>query len=121
MQALKPVLAILVIIGCGIYLTYWQGSKSKPGAEVPNNKPLMCAACGEKYIAKVGDLPVACRKCHKQEVWRAGECGKCQEIFPRIRDVAAGPDNQVEEKCPKCGSKQMDDPDPSKMGGMPPE
>lgn len=120
-QALKLGLAILVILGCGLYLTYWQANKPQPGAEVPNLKPLMCAACGEKYIARVGDEPVACRKCGAKSVWRAQECLKCKEIFPKVRNDAAGSDNQAPVACPKCGSTQMTDPEPDKMGGLPPE
>ena len=100
--------AFLVLLGCGLWLTYYYGTKPEKGETVAHMQPLACAACGAVYAAEAGEPPVECAKCRKKEAYRAVKCLSCKAIFPLVR--TSGSFSQPGgTKCTKCGKSKYTD------------
>lgn len=103
--------AFLLLLGCGLWLSYYYGTKPKKGEPVANLQPLACAACEAVFAAEAGELPIACIKCGKKEAHRAIKCRDCKAISPLVRTpesfVAPGG-----TKCRKCGKSRFTEVSP---------
>lgn len=119
MKNLTPALLIAFILGCGLWLFYWNASKPAPGETVAHMQPLACASCGKAYADKVGDPPVECRFCGERAVWRAQKCAKCDAVFPMIRQGATEGAKREGVACTKCGSTRFGDPLPEDLSPLP--
>ena len=111
--AVSITILLVVIVACGIWLTWFYAGGPAPGEPVPSLLPVACDACGAVYRDTIGRQPAKCRKCGEQRVWRALKCypegGGCGKIFPMVREDERGvrPDPGA---CPNCGSSSTGDP-----------
>jgi hypothetical protein len=98
------IIAIVIIIGAGVYLTSYLGGKGKKELVAPFSCPLACEACGKAYISKITVPPVKCFYCGEKSAWPASQCAACGEIFPIVKGKDPGPQARV---CPKCGKNKF--------------
>lgn len=109
-NAVKLSLAIALLVGSGMWLTYYFSSLPKPGATVAHLQPLTCAACHHSWMAEVGDPPFRCAKCSQMTGHRAAKCGnsECGAITPLVR---TGPRSEAAKsppsECYKCKGKRL--------------
>jgi len=112
-KSVTPIVLILVIIGCGVFLFLRSANKPAKGATVPHLQPLACMACGKIFQKMEGDLPAKCPFCGELAVYRAQECAKCGDIVPWPEGVGG---NAPKGPSCTCGEKRFRDPsDPSKL------
>jgi DNA-directed RNA polymerase subunit RPC12/RpoP len=106
--------ALLLLVGAGAWLSFYYGTKPKPGEPVRVVQPLACAACSAAYAGEAGGLPAVCEKCGKKEAYRALKCRGCNAIFPLVRasDSFAG---QSDIKCTKCGKSSFSEVSPNDL------
>jgi DNA-directed RNA polymerase subunit RPC12/RpoP len=98
--------AFLVLLGCGLWLSYYYGTKPKKGESVANMQPLACASCGAVFATEAGELPVECAKCGKKDAHRALKCNECKTIFPLVRSAESFV-QPAGTKCTKCGKSNF--------------
>ena len=110
-QTVKLVVAFIVLLGCGLWLTYYYGTKAKKGEPVENLQPLACASCGAVFAKEAGQLPVDCIKCGKKDAHRALKCRECKAVFPYIR-TAENFGQAGGVKCNKCGKSKFTEVSP---------
>jgi DNA-directed RNA polymerase subunit RPC12/RpoP len=109
MKTLWPIVALVVIIGSGVWLFSYYRSQPKAGAVVPHPAPVACAACGQAYKTMLGDEPAKCLYCGERAVWRAKMCEKCGAIIPIVRDSSFRTEREP-RRCPKCGGRLKEVP-----------
>ena len=103
--------AFLVLLGCGLWLSYYYGSKPKKGETVAHMQPLACAACGAVFAMEAGDPPVTCIKCGKKDAHLALKCRECKNIYPFVR-TAENFGQPGSTKCNKCGKSKFTEVSP---------
>lgn len=96
---------LVVIIGAGVWVTYFYASEPAPGETIPHRMPVACEACGKAYEDIVGRQPTKCRLCGERKAWRALMCYEkdCGVIFPMVRSEGKTTREQL-GVCTKCGS-----------------
>ncbi|MBI5865531.1 MAG: hypothetical protein HZB38_13695 [Planctomycetes bacterium] len=105
-EKVKLGVGLLLLAGCGVWLSFYYGTKPKPGEPVAHLQPLACAACGAAYAGEAGALPTKCQKCGKNEAYRALKCRNCNTLFPLVRAEGSFAD-KAGVKCTKCGKSSF--------------
>ena len=104
--------AFLVLLGCGLWLTFYYGTKPKKGETVAHMQPLACASCGAVFAMEAGEPPVTCIKCSKKDAHFAIKCLACKNIYPLVRTPESfGKPGST--KCPKCGKSKFTEVSPN--------
>ncbi|MFQ5807838.1 MAG: hypothetical protein ACE5I3_15435 [Phycisphaerae bacterium] len=106
MKVLWAILALLVIIGSGIWVFGFYQSQPKPGAVVAHRAPVACAACGKAYVTMLSDQPAKCHYCDEPAVWRAKMCAQCEAIIPIVKDSSFRAEPKP-QRCPQCGGTRL--------------
>lgn len=110
----KVGVALLLLVGSGVWMAYYYTSKPVAGDTVEHTQPLACAACGAAYAGEAGTLPATCEKCGKKEAYRALKCRGCNAIFPLIRSAEAFVE-KAGIKCNKCGKSNFTEVSPNDL------
>ncbi len=113
MKAVKPLALLALIVGCGVWLIYYQKNKPKPGQAVEHLAPIVCESCGKSFIAYYSEGPIKCKFCGEKAAWECLKCTKCGTLVPvKTKDHAFGGPSMT---CPKDGNTKFVKPRPSDL------
>ena len=112
------VIALIVIIGSGLWLSSYYSAQPEPGEPVAHKAPIKCTSCGKVYIGMIGRQPAKCAYCGEETAWQARQCVKCGEIVALIGAQSSFGAAQS-FKCPKCGCTQSKEVSPNGLEEMP--
>ncbi|MBI3760207.1 MAG: hypothetical protein HY269_10720 [Deltaproteobacteria bacterium] len=113
MKSAWTILLVAVIIGCGVWMTYYYKTQPVAGEPVLHKAPLCCTVCSKSWVGDISREPVDCKFCKGiKTAWGAMQCRnpKCGAIFAWVHDK---PTDLPE--CPKCKGKAAGQPPPSAL------
>lgn len=107
MKAAGTFALIAIILGCGVWMFYYQSSQPKPGEAVAHNAPLCCPDCKKSWVGEITGVPAKCKFCGKMTAWEAVQCRneKCKTVFAYVKDNSQ--EKGKTPKCPKCGGTAL--------------
>lgn len=106
---------ILVVLGCGVWMFYWNSSAPAPTEVAPHVAAVACTSCGKAWVQQVGRQPVPCKFCNQNTGWIAAKCSKCKKVFAMVEESPGKPKSE----CPKCGPTQLLELEPEDLTKSP--
>lgn len=116
MKSAGTITLLAIILGCGVWLFYYQKSQPKAGDPVMHKAPLACPVCGKSWVGDITTEPAMCKFCKKPTAWTAMQCRnpKCKAIVPYVHDKPPEP-GKPPLVCPKCNGTAFGQPPPDAL------